>query len=356
RIVPPDGAGAALAPLPVAALRLDPELGAMLERLGLIRIESLYPLPRPALTARFGEALVTRLDQALGLIAEPISPRRPLPAHRAQLPLAEPLLEVTALTVLTRRLLDQLCAGLAAASLGARRLTLAVYRVDNSSACAAIGTSRPCREPRRLARLFAEKLAQIDPGFGIERAILAADVVEPLLPEPLAWRSMGAGDLDQARDLAPLVDRLSNRLGETAVCRLAPVASHLPERAQRRVPAFDQSTPAAFSPRPLHGPAPSRPLRLLARPEPIEAIAAVPDEPPVLFRWRQAVHKVARVRGPERLAPEWWREPDADPDVLTRDYFAVEDSDGGRFWLFREGLYRAGVAALPRWYLHGLFA
>jgi protein ImuB len=356
QIVPPDGAGAALGPLPVAALRLEPELSAMLERLGLGRIENLYPLPRPALTARFGDALVTRLDQALGRLAEPISPRRPLPAHRAQLPLAEPLMEVATLAVLTRRLLDQLCAGLAAAGLGARRLTLAVYRVDNSSASAAIGTSRPCREPRQLARLFAEKLALIDPGFGIERAILAADVVEPLLPEPLAWRSMGAGDLDQARDLAPLVDRLSNRLGAGAVSRLVPEASHWPERAQRRVPALDQNKPAAFTPRPLHGPAPARPLRLLARPEPIEAIAAVPDEPPVLFRWRQAVHKVARVRGPERLAPEWWCQPDADPDVLTRDYFAVEDSEGGRFWLFREGLYRAGVAALPRWYLHGLFA
>jgi protein ImuB len=366
QIVPPGGACAALGPLPVAALRLAPELTAMLERLGLARIESLYPLPRPALTARFGEALVTRLDQALGGLAEPISPRRPLPAHRAQLPLAEPILEVAALTVLTRRLLDQLCAGLAAAGLGTRRLTLAVYRVDNSTACAAIGTSRPCREPRQLARLFAEKLMQIDPGFGIERALLAADVVEPLLPEPLAWRSMGAGDLDQARDLAPLVDRLSNRLGAGAVSQLVPVASHLPERAQCRVPALGEAPrrraalgeakPATFTPRRLHGPAPSRPLRLLARPEPIEAIAAVPDEPPVLFRWRQAVHRVARARGPERLAPEWWCQPDADPDLLTRDYFAVEDSEGGRFWLFREGLYRAGVASLPRWYLHGLFA
>jgi protein ImuB len=356
QIVPPGGASAALAPLPVAALRLAPELSAMLERLGLARIEHLYPLPRPALTARFGAALVTRLDQADGRLAEPISPRRPLPAHRAQLPLAEPLLEVAALAVLTRRLLDQLCAGLAAAGLGARRLTLAVYRVDNSSASAAIGTSRPCREPRQLARLFAEKLALIDPGFGIERAILAAEVVEPLLPEPLAWRGMGAGDLDQARDLAPLVDRLSNRLGAGSVSQLVPVASHLPERAQRRVPALDQGKPVAFAPRQLQGPAPSRPLRLLARPEPIEAIAAVPDEPPVLFRWRQAVHRVARARGPERLAPEWWCQPDADPNLLTRDYFAVEDSDGGRFWLFREGLYRAGVASLPRWYLHGLFA
>ena len=126
------------------------------------------------------------------------------------------------------RLLEQLCTGLEMAGLGARRLALALYRVDNSTACVRIGTSRPCREARQLARLLAEKLQEIDPGFGVERAILAAEVVEPLLPEPLAWRGLGAGDLDQARDLAPLVDRLSNRLGKRAVAQLVPQASHLP--------------------------------------------------------------------------------------------------------------------------------
>jgi protein ImuB len=110
-----------------------------------------------------------------------------------------------------------------------------------------------------------------------------------------------------------------------------------------------------FPRRGLHGEVPARPLRLLARPEPIEAVAPVPDEPPVLFRWRRALHKVAKVRGPERLAPEWWRAPEVDPAAATRDYFAVEDTEGGRFWLFREGLYMAGTAAMPRWYLHGLF-
>jgi protein ImuB len=279
-----------------------------------------------------------------------------LPAHRAQLALAEPVMHAEALAALTARLLGELCAGLEAASLGARRLTLAFYRVDNTSTCARIGTSRPCRERRQLQRLLAEKFQEIDPGFGIERASLSADVVEPLLPEPLAWRGLAGGDLDQARDLAPLVDRLSNRLGSEAVSQLVPQASHLPERAQRRVPALAQDKPAPFPERRLHGPAPARPLRLLARPEPIEAMAPVPDEPPVLFRWRQALHRVAKVRGPERLAPEWWRTPDADPTALTRDYFAVEDVDGGRFWLFREGLYLAGVLTLPRGYLHGLFA
>jgi protein ImuB len=311
-IVPRGGARTALASLPVAALRLDPEVVHMLERLGLERIEALDPLPRRGLVARFGDALTMRLDQAQGQVAEPISPRPPPPAYRAQLTFAEPLAHAEALAPVTRRLLAELCSALAAASLGARRLTLAFYRVDNSTAAVAIGTSRPCRDARQLERLFAEKLERVDLGFGIERALLEAAVVEPLLPEPLAWRAMGAGDLDQARDLAPLVDR-------------------------------------------RHGAAPSRPLRLLARPEPIEAVAPLPDEPPVLFRWRRAVHKVRAVRGPERLAPEWWREPDVDPALATRDYFAVEDTEGGRFWLFREGLYLAGAAAMPRWYLHGLF-
>jgi protein ImuB len=352
-IVPPGGARAALAPLPVAALRLEPETVAMLARLGLGRIEQLYPLPRRALVARFGEALTTRLDQAQGALAEPIAPRPPPPAHRAQLSFAEPLAEAEALTAVTRRLLAELCRGLAAASLGARRLVLACHRVDNSTAAVAIGTSRPCRDPARLERLLAEKLAAVDLGFGLERAVLAATEVELLLPEPLAWRAMGAGDLDQARDLAPLVDRLSNRLGENAVGQLVPRASHLPERAQARVPALSAGTGTPFPVRRQE--APARPLRLLARPEPIETVAPLPDEPPVLFRWRRALHKVVAVRGPERLAPEWWRAPDVDPALATRDYFAVEDAEGGRFWLFREGLYGAGIAALPRWYLHGLF-
>jgi protein ImuB len=367
RIVPPGGTRVALAPLPVAALRLDPDVVRMLERLGLERIERLYPLPRRALVARFGEALTTRLDQALGVASEPIAPRPPRPAHRAQLTFAEPLAHAEALAAVTRRLLAELCAGLAGAGLGARRLTLACYRVDNSTAAVAIGTSRPCRDARHLERLLVEKLERVDFGFGIERALLEADAVEPLLPEPLAWRQMGAGDLDQARDLAPgpgrgwgpspqqalapLVDRLSNRLGQDAVSQLVARASHLPERAQERVPALSVARPAPFPVRRMHGPAPARPLRLLARPEPIEDVfALVPDGPPVRFRWRRALHEVVSAEGPERIEGAWWSE-DGGP---ARDYFRVEDKTGLRFWLFRAGLYREMAA--PRWFLHGMYA
>jgi protein ImuB len=97
-------------------------------------------------------------------------------------------------------------------------------------------------------------------------------------------------------------------------------------------------------------------LRLFARPEPVEAIAQVPDGPPVRFSWRHVTHQVARVEGPERIAMEWWR--DDRGNKLTRDYFRVENDVGARMWLYREGLYGREIEPpeAPRWYLHGLFA
>ena len=83
-------------------------------------------------------------------------------------------------------------------------------------------------------------------------------------------------------------------------------------------------------------------------------MAPVPDDPPVMFRWRRVRRRVVRAEGPERIAPEWWRRPhDGDASSL-RDYYRVEDEDGRRYWLYREGLDRPDVP--PTWFLHGLFA
>lgn len=98
---------------------------------------------------------------------------------------------------------------------------------------------------------------------------------------------------------------------------------------------------------------PDRPLRLFAHPEPVEVMAEVPEGPPLRFRWRRVMHEVARAEGPERIAPEWWRQEDSARS--TRDYFRVEDAEGRRYWLFREGLYGRETAS-PLWYVHGLFA
>ncbi len=330
---------AALASLPVAALRLAPETAAMLARLGLRRIGDLYPLPRPALVLRFGAGLAIRLDQALGRCAEPLSPLPPPPLRWARRRLAEPIATAEALRAATAGLLETLCRHLAAAGEGARRLDLTLYRVDGTPQAASVGTARPSHEPRHLLRLIEERLGAVDPGLGIEDMVLAAAVAEKQPAAQLALDRVTAGAGD---DLAALVDRLAARLGEAAVRRPLLRESHWPERAVRFVPPLDPAAGAAAVDR-------WRPVRLLARPEPVEAVAPVPDDPPLLFRWRRLVHRVRHAEGPERVAGEWWRGGDA-----LRDYYRVEDEDGRRFWLYRAGLHRPATPA--RWYLHGVFA
>jgi protein ImuB len=360
----------ALAPLPVRALRLDDEIVAALERLGLRRIGDLYALPRAELAARFDAALLARLDEALGEGREALSPLPPMPPRWARRSFAEPIATPEDIAAAIRLLLDELCRRLAEEALGGRLFVLTLHRVDGDSASVAIGTARPSRDAAHLLRLFTERIERIDPGFGIEDMVLAAKNVEQFSPKQLTFSSCpglaGAStnkvlenkkfvdgppkasqdEITLDDDSAMLIDRLANRLGARSVGRLVPHAAHLPERAQRFLFAFAPMAAAtAWDARP-------RPVRLLPRPEPIEAMAPVPDDPPLSFRWRRRRHRIVRAEGPERLLGEWWR--GARETELLRDYYRVEDEDGRRYWLFRAGLYRAEAPA--RWFMHGLCA
>ena len=362
-IVPPGGQAEAINPLSVSGLRIDPEIQHALMRLGLRTIAALMALPRAGLASRFGAALPRRLDQALGRLDEPISPRRPRPATQVRLAFPDPIGRPEDIAAALRRLADALCVRLDAAGLGARRLELRLFRAGGWVDRACAGASRASRDPGHITRLVGEALERLpEPGgdaaaLMIDALILAAPRTETLAAEQGAfardWRGAdGAGDGSDASLLATLVDHLTSRLGTGAVARLTPRQSHLPERAQ--VPAPVRPARPAQPAQPAR---PARPVRLLARPEPVEAIAPVPDDPPRLFRWRGRVHRVVHAQGPERLAPEWWRAPAAPaaPVDVTRDYYRVEDLSGTRYWLYREGLYQAGATRPPRWYLHGVF-
>ncbi len=346
RILGAGEARAALAPLPVAGLRLAPDIIQDLRRLGLKRIGDLYGMARAPLAPRFGEAVARRLDQALGLLEEPISPRQPIAPRLVRRILAEPISTPEAIEHGLGQLMVLLCRQLEEEGLGARRLELACFRVDGRVERVAIGTSEPSHQPDHLGRLMTEKIPGIAPGFGIELMQLRALAVEPLAPRQLGFDARAA---DGA--VAPLVDRLANRLGARNVLRLVPENSHLPERAARAVSVLDDRHDAKRR-QDWPGDRP-RPIRLLAYPDPIEVMAPVPDDPPLMFRWRRVPHRVRRAEGPERIALEWWREPEAGTDGI-RDYYRVEDEAGRRFWLYRRGLYRPEMP--PAWFLHGFFA
>lgn len=334
----------ALDGLPLAALRLGPEMVEGLHALGLRRIGDLHAMPRAGLAARFGGRLLQRYDQAFGQLDEPISPRRPVPDHRERLTFAEPIATPESIAGALRHLLGRLCKGLEAAGRGARRLRLDAHRtdqrVDDEPQSLSLGTSRPTRDPAALARLFTPLLERIEPGPGLETLVLSATETGPL---SAVQTGMDGEEADGG--LAELVDRLTLRLGERAVLRLVPRESWLPERCVAPHPPLE-SLPA---PKPWPAGQP-RPLRLLTPPEPVEAIAPLPDDPPLHFVWRGVRHRVSRAEGPERIECEWWR-GEGSLGLAVRDYYRVEDGDGRRFWLFRAGLYRPGEN--PRWFLHG---
>ncbi len=345
-LVAEGGEAEALAPLPVTALRLEAPVAAQIVRLGLTTIGRLAALPRAALTRRFGAEVVTRLDQALGKSRQALVFRRPPTPWLARLAFAEPISAPEDLARVTADIAALICARLETEGRGAGRFELTFHRLDGKAIPLAIGLAIPGRDPRAIARLFAPMLETVDPGFGIEVVTLAAMAVERRGQSQR--RLEQGGEVPVEEGVAPLVDRLVNRLGDEAVWRAEPHPSHAPERAVMRRPALSPSASAGWSrDRP-------RPLRLFRRPEPIEAMAPIPDDPPVFFRWRGVHHRVRLAEGPERLAEEWWRRPlEDDRPSRVRDYYRVEDESGARFWLFRAGLYGGGDP--PKWWLHGLF-
>jgi protein ImuB len=337
-----------LRPLPVEALRLDPEDAATLVRLGIGTVGALAALPRAELTRRFGPGVRLRLDQALGDAAEAIRFRRPPSPFFVRVSFAEPISAPEDLERVAADLATAMAAQLASEGKGARRFELGFHRLDGRTETLSVGTASPSRDPKRLTRLLRPKLETVDPGFGIEVATLYAEEAEPLADRQA---ELSRGDEEAgACDFEALVDRLANRLGEDRVWRVEPFESWIPERAVVRT--IPLGTATADKTWPTDRP---RPVRLFQRPEPIEALAPVPDDPPVQFRWRGRLHRVRRAEGPERLAQEWWRKPGAEiADAgKVRDYYRVEDAEGRRFWIFRAGLYAPDRAA--RWWLHGLF-
>jgi protein ImuB len=344
-ICPPGQVAAQLAPLPVAALRLDEPTLLLLRRLGLKTVGSLAEAPRLSLTRRFArEALhanpLLRLDQAVGHLAEPVASRDAPPRIEAQARLAEPMQDPTAYLP---GLCADLCAQLTRHGLGCRRLTLTVYRTDGEVGAIAAATAAPSRDPDHLRSLFDDRLERIDPGFGFDLIALEAGTVEPVA----TVQTRLDGETDEDLQLPHLIDRIVARLGERSVKRPVLHASHLPERAETMAGVLE-------NPRSMTAPiARERPIRLLSSPEEVRVMYAVPEGPPVQFIWRRRTHKVARYAGPERIAPEWWRDR---PGTRLRDYFKIEDQDGRRLWLYREGLHEDGRGGDPRWFVHGMFA
>ena len=351
QIIKPGSQQAAIADLPLIGLRLPTSLVEDLSKVGLRQIKSLFSIARAPLRARFGAEVRKRLDQALGLEAEPISPQISHSPDLVRFVLPDPISTMDSILVVLECLLERLIKKLEIKSLGTRELKVLLYRVDGQLDKLIVSTSQTNRDKSIFSKLFFEKFNNFILDSGVDVIILEAtnvDIYQPLQPDLISQSDRINSEI------SVLVDRLINRFGSSSVIRRSLQESYSPERSETAFPVssnlhyskITQSIGSSFE-----DTLTVRPLYLLQRPEYIEPLTECNRPLPFQFRWRHTLVNVRRANGPERIAPEWWLVEDY---YKTRDYFRIEDSDGRRYWLFKERMKQSKKK--PSWYLHGLFS
>ena len=330
----------ALLPLPVASLRLNRDVVERLQKLGLREIKDFIAMPRSALRRRLGNDALKKIDHALGREEEVIYPVQPVEPYYERLPCLEPIVSRIGIEIALKQLLELLCKRLQKESKGVRMACFKAYRVDGKIEKIEIGTIRPSYNAAHLFKLFELNISTIEPALGIELFTLESSKVEDhFVTQEKIWKATGG--LDDVK-LSELMDRLAGKVGMNHIHRYLPDEHYWPERSIKAASSLDEKPSTTWrSDKP-------RPIELLSTPEPIEVTAPIPDYPPMLFRYKNKLHKVKKADGPERIEPEWWID-----EKQHRDYYCVEDEEGHRYWLFRSGHYSAEKNY--QWFIHGFF-
>ncbi len=331
----------ALAHLPPASLRIEPEVTERLHKLGLHCIYDFMKMPSAVLRRRFGNDFIRQLQYALGYVEEYIKPIEPVPVFHKRLQCMEPISTAIGIEIALQNVLETICVQLKTQGKGLRTAIFKAYRLDGKVEKIDIMVNRPSNDETHLFKLFALKINTIEPSLGIELFTLDALKVEETNSEQeQLWN--GVGELTDY-GLAQLIDKLSNKIGEQNIVRFLPDEHYLPERSIKKADDLHEHPSAKWN---LTKP---RPVCMLQPPEPIQVTAPIPDYPPMLFRYKNKVHKIVKADGPERIEQEWWIN-----QGRHRDYYFVEDEQGCRYWLFRSGHYDGGKQ--DRWFLHGYCA
>jgi len=341
-LVPPDGVRAVLAPLPVRALRIDADALEALTDVGVECLGHLFDLPREALAARFGPALLQRLDEAAGSAAETLRPVQALRRFEASRAFDGPIRRWEIVSAVTRQLLAELLSQLRSLERGILVLAVRLRRVDLAAETMSLRLTHPTRDERHLWDLLRPRLERAHLGYGVEEIVVRAARTARLPAEQAAFLSDPRHDASAAdRALGELVDRLTDRLGDRAVTRARLAETYVPEQAFVHAPVGTLTS--GRGPRrdarlyPAH-----RPSQLFDAPEPARVLSLVPDGPPAWIEWRGVRATVHSSAGPERIAFPWWTRGTA----AGRDYYEVDDDLGRRLWVYRD--HDSG-----RWFVHG---
>lgn len=340
-IIEPGEERAALAELPLGLLRLDPEAVESLMEVGVETVRELLSLPRSSLPARFGASVLTRLDQALGLLPQTVWRLEQTPPVETTVELQGATTRLESVEAATRQALNDLCAQLGALESGLRTLVLALDRLGADPVVVRVEFARPSRSLPHVWAMLRPKLERLNMGFGVERVTMTARRVARLPHRQRSMPCMMDAQHESDSAGAELLDTIAARTGRDSLRRIELVESHVPERACRSVPALSRGQELSGA---LDGWSVPRPSLLIEPPEPVAVVAPSPEGPVERFTWRGRERRVLTCEGPERIGPEWWK-----GHAGERDYFRLQDGSGLWSWLYRQN-------SGGQWFIHGVWA
>jgi protein ImuB len=330
----------ALFNLPLEGLRLANTTVDRLHQLGFHQIGEIARLSRSSLKVRFGQNVLLRLDQLTGRSDEIIVAHRPLPEFKERWVFEQTTTNPQTIEHVLFHLLDRLTAAVRKRQQGIVELACRFELEATKPLSIDVDLYEETADAKHLFELVRLQL---------ERQHFASAVggitVEAKQTAPLAWRQtelFADRTRGNPRQLAPLINRLSSRLGRDHVVRPQLRSDSVSERAVSDVPLAKPPKKRKTRTKTRFAPF-ERPLRLLSLPVRIEVIATIPDGPPAVFFYENNRHDISHHWGPERIETAWWRGP-----FVRRDYYRVETTTGHRFWLFRR------LRDL-NWFLHGEF-
>ncbi len=314
-----------LADLPLRLFDWPRETLDALTSLALTRVRDVLALPRDGVSKRFGAALISDLDKALGRAVDPRAWFAPPDKFFTRIELPAETHDAQMLLFPLRRMLSELQQFLSARGAGADTLAVEFEHGSSARTPLTINTSEVARDRARWETLIRERLDKTALPASVSALSLRVENWHAYTPVNASWLPDHAA---QASAWHTLADRLAARLGAAQVFGVRVQDDHRPELGWARA---EQG--AAKSINAAAGKA--RPLWLL---EPPRALA--------LQAQRLQYHgDLQLVAGPERIETGWW-----DGQPARRDYFIARNALGELVWIYRD------LRERTRWYLHGLFS
>lgn len=328
-----------LAPLPLRCLEWPEPVQEALGGMGLTCVGDCLRLPRQGFARRFGTGRLAQLDRALGRLPDPRTSYRAPERFCREYDLQEEEHDSERLLAACRQLLDELECFLVSRQLAVRQLRFSFFhlRQDATQLTLRRGQSGGgTAQWSELLELRFDRLVMPAPVISIR---LVSGHGEALQAASNKLPFEGRTETGRTLPIAHLVERLSARMGETAVHGMALVPEHRPHRAWRRKGVRFIFSNEKINLTPFRAPfrfssTKRRPSWMLPEPLRLETIGGEPSYHGPL----------QRLSGPERIESGWW-----DSDGIARDYFVAVNGEGMRLWIYRERKGRTD------WYLHGLF-